>query len=650
MKFIKTTVHEEEIDLVANLPKFSIILGITGSYALIESAILETIQTINSVSNIKLELVVIYNHPGWFQSPFHQMLPLKIKCDYRVFNADSENLASVFNYGAANARGEYLLFLWPGCHVAQTGLNTLYKAIQDNKSDLYIYPNNDILANYGVDGEYFVNNFFTHFVSSEEIIIIPQTLIRADFLKQLGGFSDSLLLGKEFQREFFLRATRSKSIEILSISNPICQVVTNLESIIEDLNLSRYATQSFAVRSGLNGTSAIEQESNFLNDIQENYFKRIVNPQSRQDAHPPPPLRIILVSGAWEYHHNKLTFYNYFKILEGSGKLTFIPRLDRVILPEKDLLNADLVIISRGRSANILKVLDYCERFNVPVLYMIDDNWFSISSDYPKLYGSLFVSGNPEYEVFLECLRRSTAVLVYNKVLEEDVKRYARKVFRLPVNILIDDFLKNDKVVLPHQVNYLLEWRQQENGTLLGYVGSARFTDVAFRALARADMDADMNVKLILFGNLLPEHRNIFKHNPITLPFTTYENYAQIMRSLNPDVLVAPLENNRTSNSKCPNKYLEYAVSGSVGVYTDIYPYNEYVRDRSTGVLVPAEATEIDWYNAIKELVINRDIRGNIACSAREDVLSQYETRKVLPEFLSMIHQVIQDNQEDSKL
>lgn len=620
--------------------KLSIILGVTGTYSTIDGDVMRTLRSINLINQLEFELILVYERPAWLNTPLHQMLPIKIECDFKTLCVDSKNLAFLFNSGSAIALSDHLLFLWPGCELSETGLTSLYKRIdQEDGTNILIFPNMQMLGKYGIDGKYFVDNFFTHVVSCENVVTIPQSLIHKRLFEQLGGFSTSMLLGEDFHREFFLKAAKFGSIT--AITGQICQYVPEIETIISN-KFSKYISQSFAVRCGFKGRCDENEEREFMRDIPENDAKGFPDlyEGSRRFSPEHRPLKIVLVSGIWEYHHNKLTFYNYFNLLEGVGKLTFIPRLDRVIVPENDLFAADLVIISRGRSQNILKVLDHCERFNIPVLYMIDDNWLVIGKDYPELYGTLFGPGSLDYEIFIECLRRSSAVLVYNRVLEEDVKAYAQRVLRIPANIYTDDFGENQNFILSGEVQELLEWRKQSSGLILGYVGSARFTDVAFRALAKISADPDINIKIFLFGNLLPEHQKLFKNNPIILPFTTYETYAHTMGALNPDILVAPLENNRTSMSKCPNKYLEYAISGSAGLYSNIYPYNEFIKHRVNGILMPTDAGENNWQDAIKELVEDKKLRTDIINSAKQDVLLNYETSKILPEFLSMLDQL----------
>ncbi|MCS7073100.1 MAG: glycosyltransferase, partial [Bacteroidia bacterium] len=186
----------------------------------------------------------------------------------------------------------------------------------------------------------------------------------------------------------------------------------------------------------------------------------------------------------------------------------------------------------------------------------------------------------------------------------------------------------------------LQEWRKHSQGLLIGYAGSARFVDTAFQALANVAIDPTLNVKLLLFGNVLPSHQKFFETKSVKFPFVEYEEYVQIMRFIKPDILVAPLEKNRTSMSKCPNKYLEYAIIGSAGIYSDVYPYSEFITHRSNGLLVPPDASVSEWTNAIVELIRDNNLRTKISSTARLDVMNNYETRKVLPLFLDVIQQV----------
>ena len=99
--------------------------------------------------------------------------------------------------------------------------------------------------------------------------------------------------------------------------------------------------------------------------------------------------------------------------LEGQGLFTYIPLLDHLLTPETRLARNRRRHYFRGRHARLPGVLDYCQRQSIPTLYMLDDNWFWVGKDWPDFYASIFAPGLPEYEMFLTCLRRCDAVMVF---------------------------------------------------------------------------------------------------------------------------------------------------------------------------------------------------------------------------------------------
>ena len=60
----------------------------------------------------------------------------------------------------------------------------------------------------------------------------------------------------------------------------------------------------------------------------------------------PAAFRIAVTGGPWEFAHNQLCFFNHYAQLEGQGLFTYVPLLDRLIEPERNLRDIDAVIIS----------------------------------------------------------------------------------------------------------------------------------------------------------------------------------------------------------------------------------------------------------------------------------------------------------------
>jgi len=93
----------------------------------------------------------------------------------------------------------------------------------------------------------------------------------------------------------------------------------------------------------------------------------------------------------------------------------------------------------------------------------------------------------------------------------------------------------------------------------------------AFTALSNVARKYD-NVRVLLFGGLSDEQKALFAGiDTIMLGHVPYQMYCKKMKELAPDILLAPLTEDRTSMSKCPNKYLEIGGIGSAGIYTDLY-------------------------------------------------------------------------------
>jgi glycosyltransferase involved in cell wall biosynthesis len=114
-----------------------------------------------------------------------------------------------------------------------------------------------------------------------------------------------------------------------------------------------------------------------------------------------------------------------------------------------------------------------------------------------------------------------------------------------------------------------------------------------------------------------------------------------------PDLLLAPLEQNRTSMSKAPNKYLEYSVIGAAGIYSNIHPYTDVIQSGVNGILVEDNIDE--WKKAILELIIHPKQMRHIAITAKNDVIENYSTQKNSRKFIEALMSVVCNNDLSSR-
>jgi hypothetical protein len=590
---------------------------------------------------------------------------------------------------ARQAGGGSLVFLWPGCLVHPKAVAAACRELADQGLDWLACVEPAVLQKLAVSAEEIGEKFLPYFLACGGLFPLCQAIIRRTSFLELGGFDPQPLLQRQFDAEFWLRSVRQGQRAAVRRGRLAdCQWTWEDFPLEHDVRSPRYLAHSFLIRQNYDGRRTTddgrkddgrkdddETLRGFLADLPiplrhqtcrllgqhsgPSSVVRLPSPVAPSGPSPvvrrpsnmvglaaldPPynaPYRIAVTGGTWEHAHNRLCFDNCFAELAGGGQFTYIPLLDSLLIPQRDLRGVDAVIISRGRHPNLRQVLDYCRRQAIPTICMIDDNWLSVGRDWPDPYAAVFAPGLPQYEMFLACLRECDAVLVYNDVLAADVGAYARRVIRLPVNVRRADFAAPLRHAgLAEQVRVLVTWREQTAGLIAGYAGSVRYCDGAFRALAAAARRAAPPLRPLLFGSITPAQQALFDGQAAVLPYVAYADYAAAMGALRPDILLAPLDRSHTSHSKCPNKYLEYSMAGAAGIYSDTPPYSQVVADGKTGLLLGGD-DEAAWSAALARLAGDAVLRQGLAAEARRDVLARFETAVVAPQFAAAIDSVI---------
>ncbi len=338
-------------------------------------------------------------------------------------------------------------------------------------------------------------------------------------------------------------------------------------------------------------------------------------------------LKVVLLSGLLDAHQNQLFFHNFTAAAPGVLDL-------RTVLYERcrpeDLAGCDLAVFSRPRFPAVPALLDLCRAAGLPTLVMIDDNWIAAGREFPR-FERLFTPGKPPFEIFLESLRRADAVLVFNPVLAEEVRPWARRVLELPPNVDLSLFTAPKP---PPAAPFLV-----------GFAGSPRFEETGFRALARF-LDRHPDARLLVMAHEVPEPLGGVPAERLTfLPWRhDYAAYARDLAAQRPDVLLAPLDASRFSASKIPIKFLEAAAVGAAGIYSRVPPYTEHVRDGDTGLLV--ENREEAWEAALERLRGDPELRRRIGRNAAAEVSARFATGRVLPAFLALLRSVASGKEE----
>ena len=149
---------------------------------------------------------------------------------------------------------------------------------------------------------------------------------------------------------------------------------------------------------------------------------------------------------------------------------------------------------------------------------------------------------------------------------------------------------------------------------------------VLLGAIQRILAEFPERVELYLWGSQIAALQGHPQVHYVEKFFPNYYDYARILKSLNADIGVIPLEDNIFNRAKSCIKWLEYSACGIASICSDSDAYNTIVRHGKTGLLVKNE--EAIWYKAIKELVLDDNLRFAIARNARLDVEQNHTISK----------------------
>lgn len=135
--------------------------------------------------------------------------------------------------------------------------------------------------------------------------------------------------------------------------------------------------------------------------------------------------------------------------------------------------------------------------------------------------------------------------------------------------------------------------------------------------------------KLMIVGYLnVPQELEEFRSRIEVYPFVPWRELPALYRKV--DINLAPLERaNDFTESKSELKYFEAALLGLPTIASDTTSFRVAISNGVNGRLC-ADGTQ--WSAAVRELVMNRQLRESLGRRALEDVTARYTTRAAVPE------------------
>jgi glycosyltransferase involved in cell wall biosynthesis len=291
------------------------------------------------------------------------------------------------------------------------------------------------------------------------------------------------------------------------------------------------------------------------------------------------------------------------------------------------LRRADVVVFCRNMEPGCSGALDEAQRNGIPIVYDIDDNLLTLSSD-PRVNA-------PERQALLRRYLQAAAIVrVYSPLMEDVVRELNPQVERVTPPVYLD------LVQAP---------RRSETRTRIVYATSRirgdRLADIVVPALASILDEYGDRVEIHFWGHSPPELkrcRNVYSHRFIL----DYEEYMRRFSQAGYDIGLAPGLGDLFHLCKTNLKFRDYGACRIAGIYSNTELYSGCVVHGVSGLLVGN--TTAEWRDAIALLIDDPALRERIQNKAYEYVARVHSVAQFEEQWLSQIRRVVRD-QEPSR-
>ena len=278
-----------------------------------------------------------------------------------------------------------------------------------------------------------------------------------------------------------------------------------------------------------------------------------------------------------------------------------------------------------------------CEQNNIPLIYDLDDDLFSIRDDNPA--HASYGKGEMKRVYLATNLSFADALFVSTVPLQNTYRGYMKEMFDLdmPIHILPN---YNDAELFGDL------YKVNEQKVMLGYHGSVTHDSDLAMILPVIDnlMDKYPHVYMQLVGSVRRDSidklfsgiRNKMRFE-IKAGTPAFDKFPELLMSQRWDIGLAPLIDDTFNRGKSHIKYLEYSNKSIPTIASDVYPYTHNAKE---AVLC---RTQGEWNQKLEMLIIDKKLRREIGAKAKQHVLTECQYKDHGHEWIEALESVIKN-------
>jgi glycosyltransferase involved in cell wall biosynthesis len=316
-------------------------------------------------------------------------------------------------------------------------------------------------------------------------------------------------------------------------------------------------------------------------------------------------------------------FYILNKIAKNKKYKFFIyPIKDKF---KKDFFNRkcfDAVILQRRVRRKSLKIiLNRCKRYDIKVIYELDDDLLSLPKTHP---GYKFMV--KRYDLLKLMAEESDMLVVSTDELKREYLKYNKNI-EVVKNYLVPPLLNSDgKLDYERKQNKKTNKQKNKKLVKIGYFGTRTHKEdfslikESIKNVVNKVKEKGIDLQLDILGVYKTDEIKESWIN-ISTDFKPYITFLKDLKKFDWDIGIAPLVDDGFNSRKSELKYLEYTSLKIPSVYSDVKPYNLAIQDGFNGLLAKPPK---EWEEKLEKLILDESLRDKIVQNAVNDMNENY--------------------------
>ena len=330
---------------------------------------------------------------------------------------------------------------------------------------------------------------------------------------------------------------------------------------------------------------------------------------------------VLFINGCGLKHPERYRVDNQMEQLESCG-LTVEKVFYTFVKPEMLKFYRAVVIFRCPITPEVKELIEKAHYYNKKVFYDVDDLVIDKKyTDKIEYVQQMSQEERKEYDDGVvrmgETMKMCDYCITTTPALARELRKYGKEVY-------VNKNVASEKMV-ELSINAMKTVTKNEGRIRIGYLSGSITHNPDFEMVKPAlvkIMDEFPQVDLMVMGYLdLPEDLARFGERIVRQPFKDWEELPKVIAGL--DINLAPIEETIFNEAKSENKWTEASLCKVVTVASDFGAFREAIEDGKTGVLCKNGE---DWYEKIKKLVEDEELRRKIAEKAHVKVMKDYVT------------------------